>query len=95
MDLRFTWDADKARANVRKHRVTFAEAATALGDALSLTIADPVHSVGEERWVDIGMSDSGRLLVVVYIERESEIRIISARLADRDEREDYEEGKAG
>lgn len=46
----------------------FAEAATVLRDALSLTIADPIHSVGEERWVDIGMSDSGRLLVVVYIE---------------------------
>lgn len=56
MDLRFTWDAGKARANVRKHGVTFAEAATLLGDALSLTIADPVHSVGEERWVDVGMS---------------------------------------
>ncbi len=91
MDLSFTWHAEKARANLRKHAIGFAEAATVLGDPLSLTVPDPIHSVGEERWIDVGMSSTGRLMVGVYVEHGSQIGIISARLADRDERNNYEE----
>jgi hypothetical protein len=89
------WDSRKATANERKHGITFAEAATVLGDPLSLTIPDPDHSIGEARWVDIGQSAQGRLLVVVYTETDTErgirIRLISARRADSDERKAYEE----
>ena len=86
MDLRFTWDAKKAAANLRKHGVGFAEAATA--DPLSITIPDPDHSVGEARFVLIGQSDRRRLVVVAHVERGDLIRIISARPATRHERKD-------
>jgi uncharacterized DUF497 family protein len=69
MSLRFTWDPAKAAANVRKHRVSFMEAATAFADSLSITIPDPDHSLGEERFVLMGLSDRGRLLVVAHVER--------------------------
>lgn len=96
MDLRFVWNRQKASDNVRKHGVTFVEAATVLSDPLSLTIPDPAHSIGEARWIDIGRSSTGRLLVVVYTEVETEqatvVRIISARTPDPDERQNYEEG---
>jgi hypothetical protein len=72
VDLRFVWNAQKASDNFRKHGVTFVEAATVLSDPLSLTIQDPKHSVGESRWIDIGRSSTGRLLVVVYTETETE-----------------------
>src|SRR4051812_36021793 len=97
MGLRFEWDAAKARRNLRKHRVGFEEAATAFDDELSLTIADPGHSIGEERFLLLGQTSRGRLVVVAFAEPRVEIeiiRIISARLADRGERRDYEEGKA-
>ncbi len=97
MDLRFAWNPEKASENVRKHRVTFVEAATVLSDPLSLTIPDSGHSIGESRWVDIGRSSTGRLLVVVYTETEGQqatvVRIISARTPDPDERRVYEEGR--
>ncbi len=89
--LRFVWDRDKAAANLRKHGVAFDEAATTFGDPLSLTVPDPEHSVGEQRWLLVGESVTGRLLVVAHAERGDEIRIISARLATRGERETYEE----
>lgn len=89
--LRFVWDRDKAAANFRKHGVTFDEAATAFGDALSLSIPDREHSVDEERWLLLGQSAAGRLLVVAHTERNDEIRIISARPATRHERQTYEE----
>jgi len=89
--LRFVWDRDKAAANLRKHGVGFDEAATAFGDPLSVTIPDPDHSVGEERWLLLGVSVAGRLLVVAHTERVDEIRLISARAATRRERETYEE----
>jgi hypothetical protein len=85
------WDRDKAAANLRKHGVDFEEAATAFGDPLSITIPDPDHSVGEERWLLIGQSGAGRLLVVAHTERGDEIRLINARLATRRERDTYEE----
>ncbi len=91
MSLRFTWDPAKAAANLRKHGVSFIEASTAFADSLSATIPDPDHSVGEERFVLMGLSDRGRLLVVAHVERGDLIRIISARLASRRERKTYEE----
>jgi uncharacterized DUF497 family protein len=92
MSLRFTWDPKKAAANVRRHRVSFEEAATAFADANSLTIPDPDHSQSEERFVLIGVSEQGRLLVVIHTERGDTIRLITARLVTRSERQAYEEG---
>jgi uncharacterized protein len=89
--VHFEWDPEKAGANERKHGVSFGEAATAFGDPLSLTIADPDHSDREDRFVLLGESFRGRLLVVVHTEREDRIRLISARLATRRERRAYEE----
>ena len=91
MSLQFTWDPRKATANLRRHGVGFPEAATAFADPHSITIADPDHSVGEERFVLIGQSDHRRLVVVAHVERGDLIRIISARPASRRERNTYEE----
>jgi len=91
MPLRFEWDERKAALNLREHGVSFREAATIFGDPLSLTISDPDHSVAEMRFIDIGLSHRGRLLVVSYTERGEHIRIISARPATRREQRQYEE----
>jgi len=88
--MRFEWDTEKAAENLRKHRVSFDEAATAFFDALSMTVSDPDHSVGERRFITMGASSGGRLLVVAHTERGSNIRIISARLASASERKRYE-----
>ena len=90
--MQFEWDPKKASANLRKHRVSFDEAATAFLDDLSLTGDDPDHSVNEERYVTFGVSSAGRLLVVAHTERGDRTRIISARPATRSERKLYEEG---
>jgi uncharacterized DUF497 family protein len=87
----FVWDARKAAANRKKHGVSFEEACTALRDPLAATGADPGHSQGEARWVTFGVSDSGRLLVVAHTETGDVVRIISARVATRAERQIYEE----
>jgi|SRR5687767_12137619 len=71
MGLLFEWDEEKAQLNVTKHGVSFEEAATVLGDPLSLTIEDPIHSVTEERFLTLGQSSQGRLLVVAHTERGS------------------------
>ena len=92
MALRFTWDPRKAASNLRKHGVSFEEAASAFADPLSLTVPDPDHSDDEERFLLVGLSDQSRLLVVAHVERGDEIRIINARLATRRERRQYEEG---
>lgn len=92
MTIVFEWDEGKAKLNVAKHRVSFEEARTVFGDPLSITIADPGHSSDEYRFIDLGMSVEQRLLVVVYTERGSTIRIISARQATPAERRVYEEG---
>src|SRR5436190_22578817 len=89
--LIFEWDPAKARINVRRHRVAFEEATMVFGDPLSITIPDPLHSTGEHRFIIVGRSRRGRLLVVAYTERGDRIRIISARLAARRERRQYEE----
>ena len=93
MALEFQWDPAKAAANLRKHRVSFPEATTAFDDPLSVTIADPDHSAREDRYLLLGRTRGGRLVVVAHADRGANIRIISARLADRHERRAYEEGQ--
>jgi uncharacterized DUF497 family protein len=92
MALRFTWDSRKAVRNLNKHGISFPEATTAFGDSLSVTIPDPDHSVGEHRYLLVGLTALGHLVVVAHSERGDEIRLISARRASRAERETYEEG---
>lgn len=88
----FEWDDQKASSNLKKHGVSFQEAKTVFGDTLSITVADPEHSESEYRFIDIGLTESGRLLVVSYTERGTKIRIISSRLALPAERMLYEKG---
>jgi hypothetical protein len=76
--LKFEWDTNKARANLAKHVVSFPEATTVFGDPVSLTIPDPAHSQAENRFIILGRSHSGRILVVVHTERGDNIRVISA-----------------
>jgi uncharacterized DUF497 family protein len=91
MALRFSWDPRKAAANLRKHGVTFEEASSAFADPLSITVPDPDHAADEPRFVLIGVSLQQRLLVVAHVEwSDDDVRLISARLANRRERRDYE-----
>jgi uncharacterized DUF497 family protein len=87
----FKWDPKKAASNIHKHGVDFHEAATVMDDPLGTTFPDPDHSHGEQRYLTIGISSKGRLLVVAHTEEEEVIRIISARRATRSERRFYEE----
>ena len=91
MTQQFEWDETKAALNVRKHRVTFTDAASVFLDALAYTFADPDHSVGELRMLTFGVSQAGKLLAVIHTERGRAIRIISARAATRHERKIYEQ----
>jgi hypothetical protein len=91
--VRFEWDGKKAATNLRDHKVTFEEAATAFGDWQSITIPDPEHSGGERRYYLLGVSNRGRLLVVCHAERGENTRIISAWRANRRQRKQYEEGE--
>jgi uncharacterized protein len=91
--LTFEWNPEKAESNAQKHGVSFEEAMTAFADLLSITIPDPDHSRGEQRYVLLGMSYQGRLIVVSHTERGETIRIITARRADRREKRMYEEGE--
>jgi uncharacterized protein len=91
MDLRFEWDEAKAAANLTKHGISFDEAQTVFGDPDTITLFDDQHSKVEDRFIDIGMSSSGRILVVVYTENEARIRIISCRRATAKERRHYEQ----
>jgi uncharacterized protein len=87
------WDPPKAAYNLREHKVSFAEAATVLSDDYALTREDP-DSLGEQRFVTLGMSATGSLLVVVYTHREPDIyRIISAWKAIKPQRKQYEEAR--
>jgi hypothetical protein len=90
--MEFEWDPEKASSNVRKHGVTFNEAATAFGDPLAITFADPDHSMDENRYLTFGISRLDRLLVVSHTERRGRVRIINARLMTRQERRIYEQG---
>jgi uncharacterized DUF497 family protein len=88
----FEWDEEKAKANLRQHNVSFDEGATVFSDPCAITIPDPDHSIDEERYIDIGTSDKGHILVVSYTERGANIRIISCRKATPAEQRRYEEG---
>jgi uncharacterized protein len=90
--MEFEWTPAKATSNIRKHGVSFEEAAYVFGDPLALTFADPDHSIGEERLLTYGRSAMGRLLVVSHVERDGRVRIISAREATKHEHKIYEEG---
>ena len=98
-DRQFEWDVNKAAKNLDKHRVDFAEAATVFDDPVFITVVDDEHSADEERYITLGLSAQGQLLVVAHTDRASRIRIISARRATRKEelfyaeqnkRDDYE-----
>ena len=88
--MQFEWDPAKAARNLAKHGVSFDDASTVFGDPLAGTILDPRHSVEEQRFVTIGHSASGSLIVVIHVERDDRIRIISARRATRRKRTKYE-----
>lgn len=93
--LHVSWDPVKARSNRNKHRVTFEQAATALNDPLASSVRDKDHSENEERWVTLGRTAGGMLIVVVHTYHEvgvdaANVRIISARPAGKRERRQYE-----
>jgi uncharacterized protein len=90
--MRFEWDPKKATRNRVKHGISFEEAATAFSDPLSLTIFDPDHSGDEDRFILVGATSTGRFVVVAHVERAAIVRIISARLATKQERRVYESG---
>ena len=90
--MQFSWDPQKATANLRKHGVSFEEASTVFRDALSATGSDPDHSIGERRFVTFGISSRNRLLVVAHTDEGESMRIFSARPLTRQERKIYEEG---
>jgi uncharacterized DUF497 family protein len=86
----FEWDDEKGISNLKKHDVSFEEGATIFNDPLLASIVDPDHSEREERYISMGISVQGRLLVVVHTEREDRIRLISCRKATSAERKTYE-----
>lgn len=90
MEAFVEWDPEKAAQNLRKHGVSFEEAATLLGDPLSVTLPDPDHSQQEQRYLLLGRSSTGRLLIVAHSEEGEQVRIISARVMTPKERRSYE-----
>jgi uncharacterized DUF497 family protein len=90
--MKIEWDPKKAKLNLKKHGVAFEEAATALSDPMAITGADPDRSYYEERYITFGASAKNRLIVVSHTEEGETIRLISARKANKGERELYEEG---
>lgn len=89
--VQFEWDPAKSASNIEKHAITFEEASTIFGDTLSTTIVDPDISAAELRFVTLGRSSSGKLLVVVHVDRSNATRIVSARRATKQEQKRYEE----
>ena len=90
--MEFEWNLDKAALNFEKHGISFQEAATVFNDNLSVTFPDLAHSIAESRYVIIGVSRFGQLLVIAHTERGEKVRIISARKATLQEKRFYEEG---
>jgi hypothetical protein len=88
--VEFEWDPDKDEANRKKHGVSFREASTVFDDPLARTVLDPRHSEGEFRFVTIGYTLAGRLIVIAHTDREERTRIITAREAKPSERRNYE-----
>jgi uncharacterized DUF497 family protein len=93
--VEFEWDDAKAEANLRKHGVSFAEAATAFADPLAVIFPDPDHSDAEDREIIVGYSERGRLLIVSFTERPPNLRVISARVASPAERRNHEDNPMG
>ena len=87
----FEWDPEKAEKNLLKHNVEFEEARTVFDDPIFITFLDEEHSIDEERYITIGLSNKGRLLLVAHAERNDRIRIISARKATKNEEKFYQE----
>ncbi len=90
--MKFEWDENKATVNLSKHGISFEEARTVFDDPLYVDFYDPDHSDEEDRYIIVGESQQGNLLIVSYTERADFIRLISARKVTRVEREVYEEG---
>ena len=90
MELAFEWDEQKAKANQRKHSISFEEASTVFDDPLSVNFDDPDHSIEENRYLIIGLSDQSKFLFISYTDRDHKIRLISARLVSPKERRYYE-----
>jgi uncharacterized DUF497 family protein len=90
--MEFIWDSEKAKSNLKKHKISFEEAVTVFYDPLARITDDPDHSIKEERLIIIGYSQKSNLLFVVHVYKESEqiIRVISARKASLQERSDFE-----
>ena len=93
MALQVEWDQIKAESNLEKHGISFEEAATVLGDPLSITIPDPDHSEHEERFLLLGESEFHKYLIVSLVEHGDRIRLISARLMTPRERSNYENAR--
>jgi uncharacterized DUF497 family protein len=93
MDLLFEWDEDKARSNEAKHGVSFDEGRTVFGDPYAITIADPDHSEDEDRWIDVGFTARGRLVVAWYTQRGGRIRLIGCRKATQAEATCYRDAR--
>jgi len=91
--MRFAWDRTKATTNLAKHGVSFEEAATVFGDPLSDTFDDPDHSADEQRFLIVGTSERGRMLIVAHTDDGAVVRIISAREPTSGERKSYEESR--
>ena len=92
MKLTFEWDEVKAKANIKKHKVSLEEGKTIFNDPFLFTFPDNKHSENEERFINIGLSANGRVLILTHTERQDIIRIISCRKATTHERKFYEEG---
>jgi len=90
--MEFEWNTRKTEINLKKHGVSFTEAGTIFGDELAMTATDLDHSDDEDRYLTMGYSEEGRLLIVSHTDRGNVVRIISAREASRAERKDYEDG---
>ncbi len=89
--MEFEWDLGKSKANLKKHSISFHEAATVFGDPLAISFNDPDHSIREHRFLTFGYSRMNQLLVVIHTERRGKTRIIIARRATKQERKIYEE----
>jgi len=96
VNYEFEWDDTKAEVNLHKHGVAFTEAMTVLADPLAMSIFDTAHSDDEDRWISVGLSDNGSLLLVIHTfvsigPTHASIRIIPARPATKRERQQYEQ----
>lgn len=89
--MEFEWDNNKAISNIQKHGISFSEAASVFGDPLSITFADPEHSINESRFITIGLSSMNNIIILSHTDRGDKIRIISARRVTRKEQRFYEE----